>query len=113
MSSTANWSYTATATHWATIGYDGITGGTSYAAPVTFQCDYSAESKLMRDANGDEFVSRQIIYTERSTIKPGDFVAIGSFTESSPISAGALEVRAVNRYADTFKRQADDFKVVT
>lgn len=113
MSASSNWSYTATATHWVCMGYDGLTGGTSYAAPVTFQCDYSAEAKRMTDAKGVEYVSRQTIYTERSTIKPGDYVAIGAFTEANPVSAGALEVRDVLRYADTFERTADDYKVVT
>jgi hypothetical protein len=52
------------------------------------------------------------VFTERADIKPGDRILIGASTLSSPIAAGADEVRAVQRYGDTFERKADDFVVV-
>lgn len=112
MSSLAAWSYTSTATHWPKTGFDDWTGATTYGAPVAFACDYSAESQRMTDGNGVEFTSRQIIHTERATIKQGDMVLIGKHT-GDPITAKAFEVRAVTRYADTFEQVADDWKVAT
>lgn len=67
----------------------------------------------MTDANGQEFVSRQIIHTERDTIKNGDMVLIGTHTGADPVAAGAAEVRIVTRYADTFDQVADDFMIAT
>lgn len=113
MSSAASWSYTAKATHWSLTGRDDWTGANTFGAPVVFDCDYSAESARMVDAKGVEFVSRQIIYTERSSIAAGDWVLIGESTEVNPVHAGATEVRLVVRFADTLDRVADDYKVVT
>ena len=113
MSASANWSHTHTATHWSLTGFDDWTGQKTYAAPVVFPCDYSAESKRMTDAKGIEFTTRQIIYTERATFKQGDMVLIGESANASPVAAGAFEVRAVTRDADTFDQLADDFTVMT
>jgi len=112
MSASAAWSYTSRATHWALTGVDDWTGAKTYSAPDVFACDYSAESTRMTDGKGVEFTTRQILYTERSTVKQGDMVAIGEFA-GSPQAAGAFEVRLVLRYADTFDQLADDFKVAT
>lgn len=112
MSSLAAWSYTSTATHWPKTGRDDWSGATTYGQPVTFSCDYSAESVRMTDAQGVEFTTRQIIHTERATITQGDMVLIGRHT-GDPIAAKALEVRAVTRYADTFEQLADDYKVAS
>ena len=113
MSASAAWSYTSTATHWARAGRDDWTGVTAWAAPVAFACDYQAEAKTMTDQTGQEFVSRQVLYTERSTIQPGDMVLIGSHAGADPVAAGASEVRSVTRYADTFDQAADDFVIAT
>jgi len=112
MSSLSRWSLTSTATHWSLTGFDDWTGAKTYAAPETFACDYSAESKRMTDGQGVEFTTRQIIYTERATIKQGDMLLIGEHA-GDPITVKAFEVRAVTRYADTFEQLADDFMVVT
>lgn len=113
MSFAARWSYTSTATLWPYLGRDDWTGQISYGAPQTFACDYSAESMRMTDAKGVEFTTRQILFTELATAKQGDMVLIGESAEASPIAAGALEVRAVTRYADTFENAVDDFKIVS
>ena len=113
MSASANWSYTSTATHWAQAGFDDWTGVKTWAAPVVFDCDYKAEAKTMTDINGNEFVSRQVLYTERSDIRPGDMVLIGTHAGADPVAAGAAEVRSVTRYADTFDLVADDFMIAT
>lgn len=113
MSAAAAWSYTATATVWPLLGRDDWTGALSFGAPETFGCDYAAEAKRMTDDKGVEFVSQQTIWTERADIKQGDRVLIGASAAVDPVAAGAVEVRAVKRSADTFDRKADDFTVMT
>lgn len=113
MSASASWSYTSKATHWPLLGRDDWTGVRSFGQPAAFSCDYSAESVRMTDDRGVEFTARQILHTERSTIKQGDMVLIGVSLVVSPITAGAFEVRAVTRYADTFDKLADDYRVAT
>lgn len=113
MSSLASWSYTAKATVWSLNSRDDWTGAPTYGEPVQIDCDYSAKAKRVTDANGDEFVTQQIVYTERADIKFGDRLLIGASTALDPLAAGALQVRAVTRDADTFNRSADDFTVMT
>ena len=112
MSAASAWSHTSTATHWPLTGFDDWAGVKTYGAPTVFACDYSAESVRMTDARGIEFTSRQILHTERANIKQGDMVLIGEWT-GDPLQAGAHEVRAVTRFADTFDGLADDYKVAT
>lgn len=119
MSAAANWSYTAKATHWASLGRDDWTGVPAFAAPVVFDCDYKAESVRSTDAggsspsNGIELALRQVIYTEYSAAKQGDFVLIGKSAVLDPFAAGAAEVRTVVRDADTFDRLTDDYRILT
>ncbi|HRI16901.1 MAG TPA: hypothetical protein PL196_00105 [Burkholderiaceae bacterium] len=114
MSSAAAWANTATATLWAAQGFDGWKQRGSFAAPVTFACDYKSEARTRRNAAGDEFISRHTIYTERSGIKPGDYVLIGASSATDPTTvAGAERVEFVGRFADTFERVADDYEVLT
>lgn len=112
MSSASSWSYTSTATHWPKTSFNDWDGVATFGAPVTFACDYSAESVRMTDAQGVEFTSRQIIHTERPSIVQGDMVLIGEHT-GDPVTAKAFEVRAVTRYADTFEQVEDDYKVAS
>ena len=67
----------------------------------------------MTDAAGDPVAVNQVIYTERADIKHGDMLLIGISTETNPVVAGAREVRAKERFADTFQRAADDYKYGT
>lgn len=113
MSAAASWSYTATATLWPLLGRDDWTGAITYGPPQVLACDYTAEAVRMTDAKGIEFVSRQHIFTERADIKQGDMILIGESTSQSPVTAGAFEVRAVTRWADTLDRVADDYRVST
>ena len=113
MSSAANWSYTAAATLWPWLGRNDWTNVETFGPPEQFACDYSAEAKRVTDSKGVEFVTRQIIYTERADIKQGDRVLIGVSAGADPIAAGGLEVRAITRDADTFERKRDDYTVMT
>lgn len=112
MSSAAAWANTSKATHWSLLSRSDWDGARTWAAPVVFSCDYSAESAKAVDDTGVEFVTRQTIYTERAGIKRGDMVLIGESTNADPVAAGAIEVRAVTRYADTFGGKAEDVKVL-
>lgn len=113
MSAASRWSLTSKATLWPLTGRDDWTGAQVFGAPVVIDCDYSAESVRMVDAQGVEFTTRQIIYTEQAGIKQGDRILIGESALADPLAAGAFEVRAVTRYADTFQNEADDYKVAT
>lgn len=110
----SSWSYLQTATLWSLTGRDDWTGAPTYAAPVWFLCDYAEEAKRMTDATGVEFVARLLVYTSLVGIKQGDRVLIGAAVEADPVVAGAAEVRAVTRWADTFNAGgAEDFRVAT
>src|SRR6185369_1083042 len=113
MSAAANWSYSARATVWPWMGRDDWSGVETFGPPQAFDCDYSAKSERRTDAKGVEFVTRQLIYTERGDIKQQDRVLIGESALVDPIAAGALEVRAITHNADTFDRAADDYEVAT
>ena len=113
MSATASWSYTATATHWPQRSRAGWSGALAFDAPVPFKCDYSVTTRRMRDSRGEEFTSNLVLYTERSAIREGDRVLLGTSTATDPIAAGAVEVRSVVRAADVFDRKADDFEIGT
>lgn len=114
MSAAARWSYTAKATLWPWLGRDDWSGVESFGPPALIDCDYSAKAERRTDGRGIEFVTRQLIYTERADIKQQDRILIGDHSDSTdPIAAGAFEVRLVQRYADTFDRRADDFEVST
>lgn len=113
MSAAARWSHTSQATYWPLTGFDDWTQAKTYGAPVVIACDYSAESVRMTDAKGVEFTTRQIIHTEESAIKQGDMILIGISALTNPLAAGAFEVRAVTRFADTFDNLADDYRIAT
>lgn len=98
---------------WTKTGFDDWSGVETYAAPQVIACDYSAESRVVTDPDGEEFTTRQIIFTEADFIKRGDMILIGESAEANPITAGAFAVRSVTRDADTFDRVADDFKIMT
>ena len=113
MSASSRWSHTSQATYWPKTGRDDWAGQITYGPPVVIACDYSAESVRMTDAQGVEFTTRQIIHTEAAGIKQGDMILIGVSALASPIAAGAFEVRAVTRYADTLDGLVEDVKIAT
>lgn len=111
MSAAASWSYTARATLWPRTGRDDWTGQATYGTPRPVACDYTTEIKIRRGANGDEFGTSLILYTETADIKLGDRIKLGTNLAADPIAEGALEVRSVIRQADVFDRVADDYEV--
>jgi hypothetical protein len=114
MSKAASWSYVAKATHWALLDAQAWGDARSYDTPVTFLCDYSTATRRAVNKAGAEVVTQLTIYTERNSIKDGDRVALGVFTEFDPLTVEASrEVATVLRNADTLDGRADDFEVLT
>jgi|SRR6185369_16759849 len=113
MSAAAAWSYTAKATLWPLLSRGDWSGARTFGPPVTFDCDYSAESIRLTDDKGVEFATRELVFTERADVKQGDMLLVGQSTLADPVAAGAFEVRAVNRWGDTLDRAADDFRIAT
>lgn len=124
MSSVARFSYTAPITLWRVTGIDDWTGQKTYSAPVFIWGDYKSETEKLIDRAGTDYVSTQHIYTELSTAsgsyapvaKPndGDFILVNVHSsEASPTVAGAMEIRSVLEYNDTFDRLAPDYLIIT
>lgn len=114
MSAAAAWSYTATATLWPWLGRDDWTGVESFGPPELIACGYAAKAERRTDGRGVEFVTRQLIYTERADINQQDRILIGDHVGVlDPLAAGAHEVRLVQRYHDVFDNLADDWEIST
>lgn len=111
--------YTAQATIWPLIGKstDGY-NKSIYGLPVTFACDYGTEKKINRykDDTNVEFTAKLTIWHEDyPDAKRGDYVAIGAFTESSPLDVeDADEVRTILNYGNTLDRNdIPDYAIIT
>lgn len=113
MSSVANWSYTAVATVWKTLGFSESGDSLGYSEPVAILCDYEGGLSKRIGSLGSEIVVKNTIWTEYTGAEAGDYILIGTSADPDPINAGADEVRQVVRYADTFDRIADDFAIIT
>lgn len=115
MSSIARWSYTNTATVYPFEGMDSFNGGASYGAPFTIACTWTGKSEQRRDANGAEFVTRDVFYTEDQRPKYRDRIAKGDTTAQQWLAAKADEIRAVTDYDMSPFGEPDspDFEIVT
>ncbi|HIC2036013.1 hypothetical protein ABG794_24130 [Enterobacter soli] len=113
MSSVANWSYTATATIWRSLGKDETGDPLGYTEPEQILCDYEGGLSKKLASLGAEIVVKNTVWTEFALADAGDYLLIGASTEPDPVVAGADEVRQVIRYADTFERLADDYAILT
>ncbi|HCR1930179.1 TPA: hypothetical protein QCI12_003936 [Enterobacter roggenkampii] len=120
MSATANWSYTATATIWRSLGKDEYGDPLGYSAPLVIDCDYQggmSEKIAGVSASlgnlGSEVVVKNTFWTEYADAQTGDFIFIGESSEADPLVAGADKILQVIRYADTFNRTADDYALLS
>jgi len=113
MSAAANWSYTAVATFWKTLGYSESGDNLGYSEPLAILCDYEGGLSKRIGSIGAEVVVKNTIWTEFTGATAGDYILIGTSTDVDPLNAGADEVRQVIRYADTFERIADDYAIIT
>lgn len=113
MSNAANWSYTAQATVWKTLGYSESGDNLGYSAPVAILCDYEGGLSKRIGSIGAEIVAKNTIWSEYADATTGDYILIGTSVDQDPLNAGADEIMQVIRYADTFDRVADDFAIIT
>ena len=82
MSKIARWSYKNTATIRPFVSEDQYSGTITYGDEYVFPCTWAAESKQMRDMNGDEFVSRYIIWSEDARPKHRDLIKLNTVAET-------------------------------
>lgn len=113
MTTAANWSYTLPATIWKKGAKDEY-GQYEYAAPVSFLCDFGLLGKTVYDAKGIEFVEKNTFWTEYANAAAGDYILLGTHTETDPLEVNADEIRSVMNYGNTLNRaELSDFMLVT
>lgn len=78
MSKVSRWSYRNTATVKPFVSEDAYAGTIVYGDEYMIACTWAAESKEMRDANGAEFVSRYIIWSEDARPKHRDLIKLNT-----------------------------------
>lgn len=106
MSKTARWSYTNTATVKPLLGFDQWTQQSTYGDEYTIDCTWEAKSEQMRDSEGNEFVTKNIIYTEDSRPKYLDLIKLNGKDYFE-------EIRTVNEFDMSFFNETPDFELVT
>lgn len=106
MSTTANWTYTNTATVEPFLDEDLFNGGVTYGEPFEIACTWITKSEQRQDEQGDEFVSRHVIYTEDPRPKYRDRITLSG-------AATAEVIRAVTGYDMSFFGESPDFELVT
>ncbi|MFP1749188.1 hypothetical protein [Lonsdalea quercina] len=113
MSSVANWSYTAKATIWKSLGISEAGDPLGFSEPLIIMCEYQGGlSKRVGDI-GSERVVKNTIWSEYGLADTGDYILIGESSNPDPLDAGADEVMQSIRYADTFERATDDYAILT
>lgn len=108
MSSIANWSYTNTARVRPFISSDDFDGETLYGEEYTIRCTWAAESKEQRDANGVEFVSAYIIWSEDPRPKYRDLILLNTEQETD-----WQEVKSHMQWDMSMFQDTPDYRTVT
>lgn len=80
------------ATFWPPGSNDGF-GGVAHGLPVAIKCRWQDQQALARDAEGNEFTSSAIVYTDRALAAEG-YLALGTFADDDPVES-AREIRQV------------------
>jgi hypothetical protein len=106
MSNTANWSYTNTAIVRPLVSFDQWTQQSIYGDEYEIACTWEAKSEQMRDSNGAEFVTKNIIYTEDARPRHLDLIKLNGKDNFE-------EIRTVNEFDMSFFGETPDYKVVT
>lgn len=109
MSNTANWSYTNTAKVKTRISVDQWSGETVYSEPYEINCTWSAKAQEERDDNGQEFVSKNEIFTEDERPKHLDLILLNGQDEATDWQ----EIRSVTSWDMSFFGEVPDYKLVT
>lgn len=105
MSTTANWSYTNTATV-KPFQKQSEWGGVTYGPEYTIACTWAAVSQQERDSNGAEFVSRFEIFTEDERPDVLDMIQLNGDTEWQ-------EIRSRTWWDMSFFGEEPDYRIVT
>lgn len=87
MSSLARWTYTNTATVYPFQGEDLFNGGVLFGDPYTIACTWETGGKLMRSADGAEFVTNMLVYTEDARPKYRDEIVLAGHSQRMQIRA--------------------------
>lgn len=115
MSSLSRWVYTNVATVYPYEGQDTFNGGVLVGTPYLIACTWTGKAETRTDADGSEFVTRNVFWTEHQGIKRLDKISKGDTTALTWINAKAEEVRAVTDYdmSPFGERDSPDFEIVT
>lgn len=108
MSSIARWSYRNTAQVRPFVSEDSYSGTITYGDPFEIACTWAAESKQMRDANGDEFVSNYIIWSEDARPKHRDLILL-----NTDAATDWQEIRTHMEWDMAMFDDVPDFRTVT
>ncbi|EOW3644112.1 hypothetical protein ACOWZD_000979 [Pseudomonas aeruginosa] len=106
MSTTANWSYTNTATVRPFLHFDLSTQDAVYGPEYEIACTWVAKGEQVSDNSGAEFVSRHQIFTEDRRPKYLDLIQFDG-------SNGWEEIRSVTNWDMSFFGEQPDFLLVT
>lgn len=108
MSKISRWSYKNTATVRPFVSEDTYAGNIVYGDEFTIACTWAAESTEMRDANGAEFVSRYIIWSEDARPKHRDLIKLNTVAET-----GWQEIRDHMEWDLAMFKDVPDYRTVT
>lgn len=106
MSKTSEWVYTNTATIKPFISLDQWDGEAVYGEEYEIACTWTAKSEQMRDDKGQEFVSKNEIFTEDNRPKYLDMIMLNGDDKWQ-------EIRAVTGFDMSFFSETPDYKLVT
>lgn len=108
MSSLARWTYTNTATVYPFEGEDLFNGGVLFGDPYTIACTWETGGKLIRSAEGYEFVADMLIYTEDARPKYRDEIVLAGHDRR-------MQIRAVTEWDLSFFGEPDspDYRIAT
>lgn len=85
-----------TATYWAPTTLNSF-GKPTFVAPVTISCRWEDKEVKFYDAQGDERVSKSIVYLASDVLNTG-YLYLGTSTESSPHGVvGTLEIKGFKK----------------
>jgi hypothetical protein len=93
LSEVSRWSYTNTATVWPVGAKDHLNGGNQWGEPYQIACTWIADTKVMKDNGGKEFVSSCAYFHEDARVKHGDRIAKGVYSDANPVGL-AEEIKA-------------------
>lgn len=108
MSAISRWSYKNTATVKPLTGFDLDAQTPTYGPEYEIACTWAAESKEMKDANGVEFVSQYIIWSEDNRPKHLDLIKL-----NTTAATDWQEIRSHMEWDMLMFDDVPDFRTVT